>query len=112
MEKEVDLHETSWLAFNPLDEPSEREIVCEVSWRRVWRCLLRRTARPPAQPSSAVPVAPGGSVSPSTAAAEAALSAAKMDLAEDSADMGQQEPEDAGDTSSATESSNKRTKLA
>lgn len=52
-----DLYEHSWLRFNPLDEPSERELVCEVAWRRVWRCLLRRTTVPaPARDHSAAPL--------------------------------------------------------
>jgi hypothetical protein len=39
----LDTYNHCWLPMNPLDEPSERELVCEVDWRRVWRCLLRRT---------------------------------------------------------------------
>jgi hypothetical protein len=35
-----------WIRFNPLDEPSERELVCEVEWKRVWRCVFVRTAVP------------------------------------------------------------------
>jgi hypothetical protein len=31
-----------WLPFNPLDVPSERELVCEVDWRPVYRCILVR----------------------------------------------------------------------
>lgn len=31
-----------WLAFNPLAEPSERELVCEIQWRRVFRCIFLR----------------------------------------------------------------------
>lgn len=34
---------SEWLPFNPLGEPSERELVCEVDWRRVWRCVFCRT---------------------------------------------------------------------
>jgi tRNA (guanine-N7-)-methyltransferase len=33
-----------WLKRNPLLEPSERELVCENAWKRVWRCVFRRTA--------------------------------------------------------------------
>eukprot|EP01036_Dinobryon_divergens_P024684 gene24684-33156_t len=29
-----------WISFNPLSEPSEREQVCEVSWRPVYRSVL------------------------------------------------------------------------
>ena len=31
-----------WLSFNPLSEPTEREIVCENKWRSVWRCVFVR----------------------------------------------------------------------
>ena len=31
-----------WLSFNPLGVPSERELLCEVDWRRVWRCIFIR----------------------------------------------------------------------
>jgi tRNA (guanine-N(7)-)-methyltransferase len=34
-----------WLAFNPLAEPSERELVCEMQWKRVWRCIYVRNER-------------------------------------------------------------------
>ena len=35
-----------WLKFNPLDEPSERELVCELDWRRVWRRIYVRNSTP------------------------------------------------------------------
>lgn len=31
-----------WLSFNPLGVPSERELLCEIDWRRVWRCIFIR----------------------------------------------------------------------
>jgi len=41
---EINEHQDSWLSFNPLDEPSERELVCEVDWRPVYRFILMRTS--------------------------------------------------------------------
>jgi len=32
----------AWLQTNPLGEPSERDLVCEGDWRRVWRCIYVR----------------------------------------------------------------------
>lgn len=29
-----------WIDYNPLGELSERELICEVDWRRVKRCIL------------------------------------------------------------------------
>ena len=31
-----------WLHLNPLSEPSERELVCENDWRKVFRCVFIR----------------------------------------------------------------------
>lgn len=31
-----------WLSFNPLGEPSERELVCEKAWKPVWRCVVQK----------------------------------------------------------------------
>lgn len=31
-----------WIDYNPLGELSERELICEVDWRRVKRCILMR----------------------------------------------------------------------
>jgi hypothetical protein len=35
-------YEEYWMEYNPLGELSERELVCEVDWRRVKRCVLER----------------------------------------------------------------------
>jgi hypothetical protein len=32
-----------WLGRNPFGLPTERERVCELLWRPVWRFLLQRT---------------------------------------------------------------------
>lgn len=40
--KEAALPATDSISYNPLDEPSERELVCEVEWRRVWRFIFVR----------------------------------------------------------------------
>jgi hypothetical protein len=45
LQRIIQQHEAHWVPFNPLNEPSERELVCEVDWRRVWRCCLRRTKK-------------------------------------------------------------------
>jgi tRNA (guanine-N7-)-methyltransferase len=31
-----------WLSFNPLGEPSERELVCEKTWKPVWRLVFQK----------------------------------------------------------------------
>jgi tRNA (guanine-N7-)-methyltransferase len=41
----ADLNDGAWLMYNPLSEPSERELVCETHWRRVWRCIFVRNGK-------------------------------------------------------------------
>jgi tRNA (guanine-N7-)-methyltransferase len=42
-EGNIDINdENEWWKFNPLGSPSEREIVCEVDWRRVYRFVYVR----------------------------------------------------------------------
>ena len=34
--------EGCWFPYNPLSVLSERDLVCEVQWKCVWRCILVR----------------------------------------------------------------------
>lgn len=40
--KEIDKLNDYWIDYNPLGELSERELICEVDWRKVKRCVLIR----------------------------------------------------------------------
>ena len=45
IDKVVDNEEEGcWFPYNPLTVLSERDLVCEVQWKCVWRCILVRKA--------------------------------------------------------------------